>query len=117
MLIRTPACPWIMGPLDRYRGFPHGPMGSSLVNFGPNPATPGPVTNKIPDDPLPVRSEGAAQPIQATERMLALMETAITNLPADTRTVFLLHRFRDLSYVQIAEAMNLSTSTVMRKMA
>jgi RNA polymerase sigma factor (sigma-70 family) len=75
------------------------------------------VTNKTPDDPLPARSEGAAEPTQASERMLALMETAITELPADTRTIFLLHRFRDLSYAQIAEAMNLSTSTVVRKMA
>jgi DNA-directed RNA polymerase specialized sigma24 family protein len=31
--------------------------------------------------------------------------------------VFLLHRFRDLSYPQIAEMMNLSTRTVARKMA
>lgn len=106
-----------MGTLDRYRGFPHGPVGLSLVNFGPSPAAPGPVTNKIPDDPLPVRSEGAAEPTRATERMLALMETAIADLPADTRSVFLLHRFRDLSYTQIAEVMNLSTSTVVRKMA
>ena len=87
------------------------------MNFGPNPAAPGPVTNEIPDDPLPVRSEGAAEPARATERMLALMETAIADFPTDTRTVFLLHRFRDLSYAQIAEAMNLSTNTVVCKMA
>ena len=88
-----------------------------MVNFGPNPAAPDPVTNNIPDDPLQASSEGGAEPTRATERTLALMETAIADFPADTRTVFLLHRFRDLSYAQIAEAMNVSTSTVVRKMA
>jgi RNA polymerase sigma-70 factor, ECF subfamily len=64
-----------------------------------------------------MRNEDAAEPVQATERMLALMETAIADLPADTRTVFLLHRFRDLSYAQIAETMKLSRRAVVHKMA
>ena len=42
---------------------------------------------------------------------------AIADLPQDTRTVFLLHRFRDLTYPQIAEIMSLSGRTVARKMA
>lgn len=49
--------------------------------------------------------------------MLLLIESAIADLPADTRTVFLLHRFRDLSYAQIAEAMNVSRRVVVHKMA
>jgi RNA polymerase sigma-70 factor (ECF subfamily) len=53
----------------------------------------------------------------AGEQTLSVIESAIAALPADTRTVFLLHRFRDLSYPQIAEMMNLSTRTVARKMA
>jgi RNA polymerase sigma factor (sigma-70 family) len=53
----------------------------------------------------------------AGEQTLSVIERAIADLPADTRTVFLLHRFRDLSYPQIAETMNLSTRTVARKMA
>src|SRR5579871_5750782 len=43
--------------------------------------------------------------------------TRHADLPQDTRTVFLLHRYRDLSYPQIATLMNLSARTVARKMA
>ena len=53
----------------------------------------------------------------ANEQTLSVIEKAIAELPTDTRTVFLLHRFRDLSYPQIAATMNLSTRTVARKMA
>ena len=53
----------------------------------------------------------------AGEQTLAVVEHAIAALPHDTRTVFLLHRFRDLSYPQIAQVMNLSARTVARKMA
>jgi RNA polymerase sigma factor (sigma-70 family) len=53
----------------------------------------------------------------AGEQALAVVEHAIAALPQDTRTVFLLHRFRDLSYPQIAQVMNLSARTVARKMA
>jgi RNA polymerase sigma factor (sigma-70 family) len=53
----------------------------------------------------------------AGEQTRALLEQAIADLPQDTRTVFLLHRFRDLTYPQIAEIMSLSGRTVARKMA
>jgi RNA polymerase sigma factor (sigma-70 family) len=53
----------------------------------------------------------------AGEQTRALLEQAIAALPQDTRTVFLLHRFRDLTYPQIAEIMSLSGRTVARKMA
>lgn len=53
----------------------------------------------------------------AGEQTRALLERAIAELPADTRTVFLLNRFRDLTYPQIAEIMSLSARTVARKMA
>jgi RNA polymerase sigma factor (sigma-70 family) len=53
----------------------------------------------------------------AGEQALAVVEHAIATLPQDIRTVFLLHRFRDLSYPQIAQVMNLSARTVARKMA
>ena len=53
----------------------------------------------------------------AGEQARALLERAIADLPQDTRTVFLLHRFRDLTYPQIAEIMSLSGRTVARKMA
>ena len=53
----------------------------------------------------------------AGEQTRALLERAIAQLPPDTRTVFLLHRFRDLTYPQIAQIMSLSARTVARKMA
>jgi RNA polymerase sigma factor (sigma-70 family) len=53
----------------------------------------------------------------AGEQTRVLLERAIADLPADTRTVFLLHRFRELTYPQIAQIMNLSGRTVARKMA
>jgi RNA polymerase sigma-70 factor (ECF subfamily) len=53
----------------------------------------------------------------AGEQTRVLLERAIAELPQDTRTVFMLHRFRDLTYPQIAQTMNLSARTVARKMA
>jgi len=53
----------------------------------------------------------------AGEQTRALLERAIAELPPDTRTVFMLHRFRDLTYPQIAAIMSLSARTVARKMA
>jgi RNA polymerase sigma factor (sigma-70 family) len=51
------------------------------------------------------------------EQVLGALERAIGDLPRDTRTVFLLCRFKDMSYPDIAQLMNLSTRTVARKMA
>jgi RNA polymerase sigma-70 factor (ECF subfamily) len=51
------------------------------------------------------------------EQVLGALERAILRLPRDTRRVFLLNRFRDMSYPAIAEAMNISPRTVARKMA
>lgn len=50
-------------------------------------------------------------------QILDALERAIIGLPRDTRTVFILGRFRDMSYPAIAQLMNLSTRTVARKMA
>ena len=53
----------------------------------------------------------------AGEQTLAVLERLIADLPRDTRMVFVLHRFRDMSYPQIARVMGLSARTVARKMA
>jgi RNA polymerase sigma-70 factor, ECF subfamily len=53
----------------------------------------------------------------AEQQVRAILEQAIAQMPHDTRTVFLLHRFRDLSYPQIAQVTRLSARTVARKMA
>lgn len=51
------------------------------------------------------------------EQTLDLLERAILDMPRDVREVFLLHRFHDLSYPEIAIRLNLSTRTVARKMS
>jgi RNA polymerase sigma-70 factor (ECF subfamily) len=53
----------------------------------------------------------------AEQQVRAILEQAIAQMPHETRTVFLLHRFRDLSYPQIAQVTRLSSRTVARKMA
>jgi RNA polymerase sigma factor (sigma-70 family) len=53
----------------------------------------------------------------AGEQALAALERALARLPRDTRMVFVMHRFRDMSYPQIARVMSLSARTVARKMA
>ncbi len=70
----------------------------------------------LEDLEIPEEHQGPEQQL-AAEQILAQLERAIADLPADTRTVFLLHRFRDLSYPEIARVMNLSTRSVARKMA
>jgi RNA polymerase sigma factor (sigma-70 family) len=53
----------------------------------------------------------------SAEQILAALESAVASLPRDTRMVFMLVRFRDMSYPDIARFMNISTRTVARKMA
>jgi RNA polymerase sigma factor (sigma-70 family) len=53
----------------------------------------------------------------AGEQVRVILERAIAALPQETRTVFLLHRYRDLSYPEIAALTHLSARTVARKMA
>ncbi len=70
----------------------------------------------IEDQEIPEEHLGPDEQL-AGEQARELLERAIADLPQDTRTVFLLHRFRDLTYPQIAEVMSLSARTVARKMA
>ncbi|HTV76752.1 MAG TPA: sigma-70 family RNA polymerase sigma factor [Steroidobacteraceae bacterium] len=70
----------------------------------------------IDGEEIPEDHRGPDQQL-AGEQTRALLEEAIAALPPDTRTVFVLHRFRDLTYPQIAGLMNLSARTVARKMA
>lgn len=53
----------------------------------------------------------------ASEQMLEIIEHTLEQLPKDTRTVFVLSRFRGLNYTDIGAAMSLSSRTVARKMA
>ena len=71
---------------------------------------------QIDDFELPEEHQGPDEQL-AGQQACELLERALGELPQQTRTVFLLHRFGDRSYPQIAEAMNLSVRTVARKMA
>jgi RNA polymerase sigma factor (sigma-70 family) len=53
----------------------------------------------------------------AGEQALALLERTLAELSPRTRMVFVLHRFKDMSYPQIARVMKVSERTVARKMA
>jgi RNA polymerase sigma factor (sigma-70 family) len=48
---------------------------------------------------------------------LQRVERAIAELPAESRTIFLLYRYRDLSIEQIASMLGVSPRTVARKFA
>ncbi|HTY50044.1 MAG TPA: RNA polymerase sigma factor [Steroidobacteraceae bacterium] len=71
---------------------------------------------QIDDCELPEEHQGPDEQLTG-EQTYALLERALDELPQQTRNVFLLHRFGDRSYPQIAAAMNLSVRTVARKMA
>jgi RNA polymerase sigma-70 factor (ECF subfamily) len=51
------------------------------------------------------------------EQLLAGFERALLELPDEIRTVFLMHRFRELTYPQIATRLKVSERTVARRMA
>jgi RNA polymerase sigma-70 factor (ECF subfamily) len=71
---------------------------------------------ELTDDEL-IQEHLGPEDYLAEEQVRAVLEQAIAELPQDTRTVFLLHRFRDLSYPQIAKVTRLSARTVARKVA
>jgi RNA polymerase sigma-70 factor (ECF subfamily) len=72
----------------------------------------------VPVDGLDVAEEHQRpEDFLAGEQVRDIIERTLAQLPQDTRTVFLLHRYRDLSYPQIATLMNMSARTVARKMA
>lgn len=58
-------------------------------------------------------------PIRAAnwEESVAMMKSALLNLKPVTRQVFLLSRFEEMTYPEIAEALNISTRTVERHMS
>jgi RNA polymerase sigma-70 factor, ECF subfamily len=71
---------------------------------------------ELTDDEL-AQEHAGPEAFLAEQQVRAVIEQAIAEMPHDTRTVFLLHRFRDLSYPQIAQVTRLSARTVARKMA
>ena len=46
-----------------------------------------------------------------------MLEEAVGRLPAEQRAVFVLRTFEDLSYKEIAEALDLSVGTVMSRLS
>lgn len=51
------------------------------------------------------------------QEMLQQIRSTIGEMPQDVRDVFLLSRFREKTYPEIAALLNLSTRTVERRMA
>src|SRR5690606_24016949 len=51
------------------------------------------------------------------EKSLEKLKRSLMDLPVTTRQIFLLSRFEDMTYPQIAAALNISTRTVERHMS
>lgn len=64
-------------------------------------------------------ASGADGPLSAVleNEARALLEAAVARLPAEQRAVFVLRTFEDLSYSEIAEALDLSVGTVMSRLS
>ncbi|MBI4421633.1 MAG: sigma-70 family RNA polymerase sigma factor [Gemmatimonadetes bacterium] len=64
-------------------------------------------------------SGGTSDPIERLERLelARTVERAIVSLPERRRQVFLLARFHDLTYAEIAESLDLSPQTVANQMS
>jgi RNA polymerase sigma-70 factor (ECF subfamily) len=69
--------------------------------------------NKIAELPAP----GGLEFLVSDGQTLQRVERAIAELPAESRTIFLLYRYRDLSIEQIASMLGVSPRTVARKFA
>jgi len=61
----------------------------------------------LPDVPVRPRQE-----TQADERMQARVHSAIQQLPENQKVAIVMHRFQDLSFAEIAEALGVSESAV-----
>ena len=65
---------------------------------------------------MPVGSPPVDQTVAADE-VLALLRTAITELPPSTRAVFLRARVQNQGYAEIGRELGMSVRTVERRMA
>lgn len=74
------------------------------------------VAGRFEEEALASDTEGSPETILQQRQTLALMMTAIEELPPRCREVFLLHRFDGLSYPQIAEQLDISVSAVEKQM-
>jgi len=69
------------------------------------------------DDALLTQHEQGPEEQVFGEQVLVTIERTLAAMPDDTRSVFLLCRFRELDYAAIAVQLGLSKRTVARKMA
>ncbi len=70
------------------------------------------VTLSLPAEEMLVSRTPSPEDILASRQSVAAIKKAIMRLPATTRRAFLLSRFRDLSYREIADEMHISISMV-----
>jgi len=69
------------------------------------------------DEDHELGSSGTPDEHLASEQTLAIIEQTLARLPTETRAVFVLSRFNEMSYPEIAQALRLSPRTVARRMA
>ena len=72
--------------------------------------------DELPEADWPVGSPPADQAV-AADQVLALLRTAITELPPSTRAVFLRARVQNQGYAEIGRELGMSIRTVERRMA
>ena len=72
--------------------------------------------DELPEADMPVGSPPVDQTVAADE-VLALLRTAITELPPSTRAVFLRARVQNQGYAEIGRELGMSVRTVERRMA
>jgi RNA polymerase sigma-70 factor, ECF subfamily len=66
--------------------------------------------------PMPSREAGAAEKLEAAE-LQAVIDQAIDALPGRCRIIFVLSRFEDMTYSEIAEQLGISIKTVENQMS
>jgi RNA polymerase sigma factor (sigma-70 family) len=76
------------------------------------------VTNHVPLDEYDLESDECGPDHQiALEQMVAALSVAVSELPQPARTIFLLSRFRAMTYEEIGRTLGIGTRSVERRMA
>lgn len=68
------------------------------------------------DERVHAEEDFSPERVYLGQEQLRLVETALLELPERTRVVFVLHRFEDMSYSQIARRLQVSVSAIEKHM-
>ena len=69
------------------------------------------------DEGLHAEEDFSPERVYLGQEQLRVVETALLELPERTRIVFVLHRFEDMSYSQIARRLQVSVSAIEKHMS